>query len=107
MPAFEPTAFEPSVFDATGPTPEALAYAEMMINLLPPGRLWRLVGSQLRNLFIGSGDELGRLHARVDDLLSESVPTTLNELLPEAEAELDLASTGTTAERVARVVARL
>jgi hypothetical protein len=63
------------------PTDRALAYASMLINLLPPGKVWRLVESQLRNLFIGSGDELARVHARVDDLLAESVPTTLDELL--------------------------
>lgn len=90
-----------------GPSPTVLAYASMLINLLPPGRVWRLVASQLRNLFIACGDELARVHGRVDDLLAESVPTTLNELLPEAEAELDLASTGTTAERQARVISRL
>lgn len=87
--------------------PVPLAYASMLLNLLPPGKVWRLVASQLRNLFLAAGDELARLHARVTDLLAESVPTTLVELLAEAEAELDLESTGTTAERQARVIARL
>lgn len=93
--------------DLGAPSPTTLAYASMLINLLPPGKLWRLVASQLRNLFVGAADELARLHARVDDLLAESVPTTLDELLAEAEAELDLEPTGTTAERQARVIARL
>jgi uncharacterized protein YmfQ (DUF2313 family) len=88
------------------PGPTTVSYASMLINLLPPGKVWRLVGSQLRDLFIGSADELTRLHERIDNLLDESVPTTLSELLAEAESELALAPTGTTTERKARVVSR-
>ena len=105
--AFEPTAFEPTAFENEVSDPEGPAYTSMLLGLLPPGKVWRLIGSQLQNLFIGSADELARLHGRVSDLLAESVPTTLNELLPEAESELALPSTGTTAERQARVIARL
>jgi hypothetical protein len=108
MAGFEPTGFEPTAFEeGASVEPTVIVYASMLLNLLPPGKVWRLVASQLRNLFLGSGDELALLHGRVDDLLAESVPTTLDELLAEAEAELDLESTGTIAERQARVIARL
>jgi uncharacterized protein YmfQ (DUF2313 family) len=84
------------------------AYARMLSALLPPGRVWRLVGeSLLQPLLLGSADELERLDARAGDLLKESVASTANELLPEYEAELDLEATGTVDERRARVVARL
>jgi uncharacterized protein YmfQ (DUF2313 family) len=84
------------------------AYKRMMAALLPPGRLWRLIGeSVLASLLEACGDELARLDARGTDLLNEADPTTANELLEEYEAELDLDGTGTDAERLARVVSRL
>ncbi len=80
----------------------------MLAKLLPPGRLWRMVGeSTLVKLLHGCADELARLDARVDDLFDEADPSTADELLPEYERELGLASDGTTAERQARVVARV
>lgn len=95
-------------FDDT-PPPEAFPanrYARMMIALLPPGRLWRLIGdSVLSRLISACGDELGRLDLRVKDLIDEADPSTTDELLPEWEGELDLDSTGTTTERQARVLA--
>lgn len=85
----------------------AAAYQRMMIALLPPGRLWRLVGeSFLASLMLGCADEFARLDARAQDLLDESVPTDADELLPEYEAELELEASGTNAERVAKVVSR-
>jgi hypothetical protein len=66
------------------------AYARMMTALLPPGRLWRLVGSVLSDLLLACADELARLDARVDDLLDEADPSTATELIPEYESELDL-----------------
>jgi len=89
----------------TAPTPNA--YAGMMMALLPPGRLWRLVESFLSTLFAACADELGRLEARTRDLLDEADPTTADELLPEYESELELPSTGSIAERQARVIARI
>ena len=83
------------------------AYQRMMAKLLPPGRLWRMIDSTLSDLLLGCADELARLDARVDDLFDEADPSTADELLPEYERMLDLSSDGTTAERQARVVARL
>lgn len=82
------------------------AYQRMQMALLPPGRLWRLVGSLLSDLFLACADELDRLHTRVGDLLNESDPTHATELLPEYERELDLDAASTIAERRARIVAR-
>lgn len=85
-------------------------YAGMLKALLPPGRLWRLVGESLLSaLFQGCADELGRLDGRVDNLLDEADPSTAVELLPEYESELALAdgSALTIAERQARIVGRL
>ncbi len=82
-------------------------YSRMMMALLPPGRLWRTVASgTLATVFAGCADELGRVEARTTDLLNEADPSTAVELLPEYESELRLPSTGTTAERQARVVSR-
>lgn len=84
------------------------AYARMMQALLPPGRIWRLIGtSLLASLFAGAADELGRLEGRTDDLKREAIPSTAVELLPDYERELELDSTGTNADRQARIVARL
>lgn len=81
-------------------------YARMMMALLPPGRVWRFVGSVLEDFFLACAEELHRLDARVGNLLDESVPSTAVELLPEYESELELESSGSTEERQARVVAR-
>jgi hypothetical protein len=83
-------------------------YQRMMLALLPPGKLWRLIGeSMLAQLFLACADELERVHNRATDLLNEADPRTADELLPDYERELDLSSDGTTAERRARVVARI
>jgi hypothetical protein len=63
--------------------------------------------SFLHKVFTACADELGRLDQRMRDLLDEADPLTVDELLPEQEAELALPSDGTLAERRARVVARL
>lgn len=82
-------------------------YARMLAALLPPGKLWRLVGgSVLSAVFAACADELGRLDQRVTDLLNEDDPRTAVELLPDYERELDLVAASTTAERQANVVAR-
>lgn len=98
-------------FDEEAPAAALAApnkYARMMFALLPPGRVWRLIGdSFLGNVFAACADELGRIEARAAALIEEADPRTAVELLPEYEAELELESTGTTAERQARIVARL
>jgi hypothetical protein len=83
-------------------------YTRMMINLLPPGKVWRLIpgASTLYALLDGLAVSLTRLDRRARDLLVESHPPTAFELLPEYEAELDLDEASTTAERQARIVAR-
>ncbi len=79
----------------------------MLSALLPPGKVWRLVGdSVLSKLFAGCADELGRLHARAVDLLNESNPSTAVEMLAEFELELDIDAAVTLEERQARLVAR-
>jgi hypothetical protein len=66
-------------------------YARMLSALLPPGKLWRLVGeSVLYKLFAACADELDRLDARAAALLEEADPRTAVELLPEHESELEL-----------------
>lgn len=102
---FEPTAFEPTAFyvggDSTSP-----AYARMLWALLPPGRVWRRIGSVLFTVFEANADELARVDARVINLIDEADPRTTLELLPEHERELGLETASTLAERRARVVAR-
>jgi uncharacterized protein YmfQ (DUF2313 family) len=93
--------------DLSSPSAIANAYARMLTGLLPPGKLWRFVGSILQDLFLGCADELARVHARVGNLIDEADPTTAVELVPEYEAELDLDEAPTLGERRARIVARL
>lgn len=82
-------------------------YARMLTALLPPGKLWRMIGSTLSNLFEACAVELARVEARVLNLFDEADPRTAVELLPEYERDLDLSSDGTTDQRRARIVARL
>jgi len=105
--AFEFTAFEVTAFETEGGTYAASSYAQMMINLLPPGRVWRLVGSVLEAVLAACAEELANVDARVIDLLNEADPSTTVELLDERERELDLEAAATTEERQARIVARL
>lgn len=86
------------------------AYARQMIDLLPPGRLWKLIGDTLlRCFFEAAGEELARAHERAQDLLRESLPDQAVELLPEYEEELALVPLPgeTEAVRRARVVGLL
>ena len=83
------------------------SYARMQGLLLPPGRLWKLTGdSVILRVFKAAGDELVRVNQRMADILRESVPTTVTEMIPDFEVEFALASTGTTEERRARIVAK-
>lgn len=102
MPGFD-SIFDVLAFDVETNAPNK--YARMMLELLPPGKLWRFIGSLLLDLFAACADELGRLEARTSDLLEESAAVGADELLPEYERELELPGDGTTAERRARVVA--
>jgi hypothetical protein len=90
------------------PADDPAPYTRMMINLLPPGKVWRLISgaSTLYALLDGLALSLTRLDRRARDLLVESHPPTAFELLPEYEAELDLDEAATTAERRARIEAR-
>lgn len=95
-----------------GPDLEELvqAYTRLMIDLLPPGRLWKLIGDTwLRRFFEGAAEELARAHERAQDLLRESFPDQAVELLADYEEELAMvpAIGDTEAVRRARVVARL
>jgi hypothetical protein len=84
----------------------AEAYARMMAALLPPSRMWRLDASAvLAKLLLASSDELERVDGRSADLIEESDPRTTDELLPDFERMFRLSSSGTLAERRARVVA--
>lgn len=93
--------------DSTTAPATSSAYARMLTAFLPPGKLWRLVSSVLSKLFLGCADELGRLDARVGDMLNEADPSTATELLAEYERELDLDAAATIEERRARIVALL
>lgn len=64
------------------------------------------VANFVNALLAGCADELARLDARMQDLLRESNPATANELIAEYELELGLPSSGSTAERLARIVAQ-
>jgi hypothetical protein len=84
----------------------AEAYARMLEALLPPSKVWLRVGV-VQDALLASGDELERVDIRARELLEESDPRTADELLPDFERVLGLASTGTLAARRALVVARL
>jgi Bacteriophage Mu-like, Gp48 len=87
--------------------PTARDYARMLFSLLPPGKLWRVVGTKVYQFMLGCADELVRVHDRVTDMLDEADPTTAVELLPEYEADLAIAPpAATVAERQARIVSR-
>jgi hypothetical protein len=85
----------------------AEAYAQAQLLLLPPGRLFKRIGSLLLDAFTGAGDELERISGRIGDMIRESVAENASELIEEYEADLGLDGTGTTAERVEKIVARL
>lgn len=85
----------------------APSYARMLAALLPPGRLWSLIGDLISDVLLACADELARVHARVLDLLNEVDPTTATELLPEYERELDVIAAPSIDERRANIVARL
>lgn len=106
-PKFSRSAFSALAFAVAPLHPDSGSYARMMLALLPPGKLWRFIGSTLADAFTGFADELGRVDERAADLLSESDPSTAIELLPELEAELDLVAAASVEERRGNIVAKL
>lgn len=102
--AFSPAAFSPTAFSIAA---DGEPYARMLMALLPPGRLWKLIGSTLEQFFRACADELARFDLRIGDFLNEIDPSTATELLPEYETELALVAAQTAAERRANIIARL
>lgn len=64
----------------------------MLSAFLPPGRVWRLADSVLSKLLLAFADELARVDGRANDLYEEADPRTADELIPEYERELALAT---------------
>jgi uncharacterized protein YmfQ (DUF2313 family) len=83
-------------------------YLRLFQSLLPKGAAWNIEeGSGLSNLLQALGDEFVRIESRSDDLLDESVPTTVNELLEEHEEDFGITEPKpTTAERLAELKAK-
>lgn len=107
MSGFQRGAFQSSAFQSDDALAAPNKYTNMLMNLLPPGKVWRWVGSLLYDLLAACADELGRIEDRATDLMREAIPSTAVELLPDYERELELPSTGANADRQARIVARL
>lgn len=85
-------------------------YAQMLMQLLPRGRLWRFLpgASILYSVLLASADELDRVDQRANDLLNEADPSTASETLPEHERQLGITTPAATVEeRRANIVARL
>jgi hypothetical protein len=90
--------------------PQLEAYGRLLVDLLPPGRLWKLLGDTLLKRFLlAPATELARVHERAVDLYREAFISTADELLEEWEADYDLAPAegDTDAVRQARVLARM
>lgn len=83
-----------------------LDYAQQMRQMLPPGRLWKTVGSWVDGLLEGAAMELQRISDRLQALYWETDPRYADELMPEFEEDYGVTAEGTLAERRARVVAR-
>jgi uncharacterized protein YmfQ (DUF2313 family) len=92
------------------PTTEQVSL--QLVKLAPPGALRRVLGSGLRNLWMGLADELVRVYGRVQDMIREAHPLTCNETLADWENEYGLpdpcvTATQTIDERKSAVAARL
>jgi uncharacterized protein YmfQ (DUF2313 family) len=94
------------------PELSAADYAAALSALLPSGRVWpKDSGSTLSALVGGLAQTPARLHVRSLDLLRESFPPTVAEMLPEWESALGLpdpcvGALPTVQQRRAQVVAR-
>lgn len=66
------------------------SYRQMLINLLPPGRLWNNLGPKIKLLFEAFACELDRIEQAKTDLIRESIPglSTASSMLPEWESAL-------------------
>ena len=81
-------------------------YARILWQLLPPGKLWKVIGGAFNDLLLGTAEECVRVDERGQLLYFEADPRTTNELLTDFEAEYGFDSEGTLEERRARVYAR-
>lgn len=93
----------------------AADYFAQLKTLLPPGRLWSVLGqagTRLSNLLDAFAQELARADDRATDIIDETDPRTTYELLPEWESFAGLPDTcsadeQTLAERQAALLERL
>jgi uncharacterized protein YmfQ (DUF2313 family) len=85
---------------------DAAAYAEQLIALLPPGRFWSR-GGVVDACLEAVGEELARVEFRAHEGFRETRPDRASEMLAEWEEKYALPSTGTSAERVARLVSKV
>ena len=77
-------------------------YKKQLISLLPPGKLAITDESNLAKLLHAFSDEIARIDARVDDLIDESLVSSVHELLNEWEDDYGIYNRSLTdAERVA------
>jgi len=87
-------------------------FASAMQYLMPRGRAWPRDPASLQSaLILGLAATYARLQNRDNDLISEALPSSTNQLLPEWESSLGLPDPcsgggATTAARRAQVVAR-
>jgi uncharacterized protein YmfQ (DUF2313 family) len=87
-------------------------YLKLLQSLLPKGKLWNLSEtSWLGEFLYGSSDELSRIDSRTDDLINETLPSKVTELIDEWEKEFGLPEVGlelgsTIEERRAELIAR-
>lgn len=105
-PLGSPLAFTLGTFDEE----DAPSYARQLKQLLPPGRLWKLLGdSWLGDFLLGAADELSRIGFRARDMLRELDPTTTYELVELFEGVLGITvdTARALASRQASVVAKL
>lgn len=89
-------------------------YADQLIQLLPPGRLWAVEpGTEIRLTMQALGDELERVRLRGVDLVNESDPRTATETIAEWEQAVGIPDeqipviAGTLAGRRTAVVTKL
>ena len=86
------------------PARDAASYARALFDLLPPSRFWE-GAIVLRRVLLAAADELARIDERIRDLAREMDPRESVELLEDWERLYQLPSSGTDAERQARILA--
>jgi uncharacterized protein YmfQ (DUF2313 family) len=70
-------------------SPEEISF-QLATKLSPPGALASGPGTTLRKMWMAIADEFSRLYGRIDQLLRESHPSTVDEMLEEWEKEFAL-----------------